>query len=168
MRLHNQGAYLLGFIIAVSQFGCSGSSSRVSATLNKSAALAGNLPENPLRWKVITSTIDRSDSTMATLFGNDVAVEYARSHSQQDYPAGSVLSLVTWSQREDPYWFGANIPDQVKSVEFVTVSSQPNQPVSSSYEEYEGSPLTKTTAQEPALIKERMAYLLSLRAAVMP
>jgi hypothetical protein len=168
MRLRDKGACLFGFIIAVSQFGCSGNSSRVSAALNKNAALAGDIPENPLRWKVITSTIDRSDSTMATLFGNDLAVEYVRSHSQKDYPAGSVLSLVTWNQREDPRWFGANIPNRIKSVEFVTVSAQPNEPPSYSYEEYEGSPLAKTTAQEPAVAKERTAYLLSLRAAVLP
>jgi hypothetical protein len=168
MRLRNKGAFFVGFIMAVIQFGCSGNSSRVSATLNKDAALAGNIRENPLRWGMITSTIDRSDSTMATLFGNDLAVERARSHSQQDYPAGSVISLVTWTQREDPRWFGANIPDRMKSVEFVRVSALPNEPPSYSYEEYEGSPLTKTTAQEPAVVKERTAYILSLRAAVMP
>jgi hypothetical protein len=83
--------------------------------------------------------IDQSDSTMATLFGNDFAVEYARSHSQQGYPAGSVISLVTWTQREDPRWFGANIRNRIKSVELVTVSAQPNEPPSYSYEEYEGS-----------------------------
>jgi hypothetical protein len=170
MRIQSKRAYLLGFIVALAQFGCSGSSSRVSArvsaTLNQNAAITGDFAENPLRWKVITSTIDRSNSTMATLFGNDPAVEYARSHSQQDYPPGSVLSLVTWTQREDPRWFGANIPDRVKSVEFVTIGSGPNQ--TTSYEEYEGTPLKKMPAPDLAVAKERTAYLLSLRAAVMP
>jgi hypothetical protein len=105
---------------------------------------------------------------MATLFGNDLAVDYARSHSQRDYPAGSVLALVTWTQREDPRWFGANIPDRLKSVEFVTVGSPPGRPSSFSYEEYEGTPLIKVPAQGPAAAKERTAYLLSLRPAVMP
>lgn len=44
------------------------------------------------------------------VIGNDLAVEYARSHSQQGYPAGSVISLVTWTQREDPRWFGKGQP----------------------------------------------------------
>ena len=39
---------------------------------------------------------------MYTLFGNDLAVQYAHTNPQHDYPAGSVLSLVTWSQQEDP------------------------------------------------------------------
>ena len=63
---------------------------------------------------------------MSTLYGNDVAVRYARMNPQQDYPAGSVLSLVTWVQREDGHWFGAKIPGPVKSVEFVTVTAGPN------------------------------------------
>lgn len=168
MRLPSKGAYLLGFVVALSQLGCSGNPSPVSATLNQNSALSGGLPQNPLRWRVITSTIDRSDSTMATLFGNDLAVDYARAHSQQDYPAGSVLSLVTWTEREDPRWFGANIPDQVKSVEFVTVGAEPGQQPSYSYERYEGVPLNKVVPQEPATAEERTAYLLSLRAAVMP
>jgi hypothetical protein len=128
---------LLGFIIAVSQFGCSDNSSRVSAASNKNAALTRDVPENLLRWRVITSTIDRSDSTVATLFGNDLAVEYVRSHSRQGYPADSMISLVTWTQREDPRWFGANIPNRIKSVEFATVGAQPNQPPSYSYESSE-------------------------------
>ena len=37
------------------------------------------------------------------------------------YPAGAVLGLVTWRQREDPHWFGARIPGSVVSVEFVEV-----------------------------------------------
>jgi hypothetical protein len=170
MRIPGNRAYLIGFIVALTQCGCSSSSSRVSArvsaALNQNAAVAGDLSENPLHWKVITSTIDRSNSTLATLFGNDPAVEYARSHSQQDYPSGSVLSLVTWTQREDPRWFGANIPDRVKSVEFVTIGSGPNQ--TTSYEEYEGTPLKQMPTPDLALAKERTAYLLSLRAAVMP
>ena len=64
-------------------------------------------------------------------------------HSQQDYPAVSVISLVTCNQREDSRWFGANIPDRIKSVEFVRVSVQPKEPPSYSYKEYEGSPLGK-------------------------
>jgi len=101
MRLQKGGAWFIGFIIAVNQFGCSRNSSRVWATLSEDAALAGDIPENPLRSGMITSTIDRSDSTMATSFGNDLAVEHATSHSQQDDPAGSLISLMTWTQRED-------------------------------------------------------------------
>lgn len=105
------------------------------------AALAGDLPFNPLHWNVITTFVNRTDSTMSTLFGNDAAVHYARTHSQHEYPAGSALALVTWAQREDPRWFGGNIPATVKSVEFAKPGPAPS---------------------------EREADLLSQRGAVMP
>jgi len=61
---------------------------------------------------------------MSTLYGDDVVVGYAKTHSQ--YPAGSVLSLVTWTLREDSRRFRAKIPSEVKSVEFVTVGAPEN------------------------------------------
>jgi hypothetical protein len=123
---------------------------------------------NPLAWRVITSAIDPGDGTMSTLYGNDVAVGYARTHSRHDYPAGSVLSLVTWMQIEDPRWFGAKIPAQVKSVEFVTVGAAENGAPQYSYEAYTGDPLKKAADRPYGAPPERIAYLLSSRAAVMP
>ena len=114
-------------------------------TINKRAPLNVALPADPLQWNVITSFVDRPGSTMSTLYGNDTAVRYARSNSQHDYPAGSMLSLVTWTQEDDPHWFGAKIPGQVKSVEFVSVPPGLSDPTG-----------------------RHDAYLLSLRAAVMP
>jgi len=109
------------------------------------APLAGTLPLNPLQWNVITSSVDHQASTMSTL-----------------YRAGSVLAMVTWTQQEDDRWFGARIPGPPKSVEFVTVTAGPNY----SYEDYQGSPLQKTSSQ--AGRKVRLDDLLSRRAAVMP
>src|SRR5579872_2869071 len=43
-------------------------------TLPVSRQFDGSLPWNPLQGSVITSVIDRSSSTMSTLYGNDVAV----------------------------------------------------------------------------------------------
>ena len=40
-----------------------------------------------------------------------------------DYKAGSVLALVTWSERDDPHWFGGRIPGMTESVEFVEVAA---------------------------------------------
>lgn len=72
---------------------------------NDEAALVDNLPDNPLKWKVITSAINGKKGTTYTVFGNDVAVQYARSNAAQDYPAGAVISLLTWSQQEGARWF---------------------------------------------------------------
>ena len=104
---------------------------------------------------------------MSTVFGNEIAVQYSRRHAEGDYPDGSILSLVTWSQQDDTRWFGAKMPSETKSVEFVTVSTSQNGQRSYGYQRYESSPL-----KEVALIESqaslRVAYVLSQRAAVMP
>jgi Cytochrome P460 len=164
-------SYLLGAAIllgVLSVVGCSNPYPPVVATLNKGAALPGDLPSNPLQDRVITSWIDRQDSTMSTLYGNDVAVQYARTSQQHEYPSGSVLSVVTWKQQEDPRWFGARIPARVKSVEYVIVKADPTHGRAFSYQAYEGAPLKKTLDQQGPTPNARATYLLSQRAAVMP
>lgn len=79
------------------------------------------LPQNAHEWRVIATGVNTQDATMSMLFGNDLAVMHARTNPNQPYPAGSVLSLVTWTQQEDARWFGAKIPGALKSVESVTV-----------------------------------------------
>ena len=148
--------------------GCANDQPRIEATPNTAAGLSGDLPFNPLQWQVITSEINPPASTMSTLYGNDPAVKYARAHSLHDYPAGSVLALVTWHQKEDQRWFGANIPGKVVSVEFVSVESNPDKKPAASYQRYEGSPLHKSAALDDSAAKTRTAYLLAQRAAVMP
>jgi hypothetical protein len=155
---------LLG-AVAAGLAGCSGETNpRVTTRLNADAALVGELPSNPLQDKVITSWIDRKDRTMSTMFGNDVAWKYARSNADFKYPAGAVLSVVTWGQQEDPRWFGGSIPQRPKAVEFVTVTG----PGAAAYQRYEGSPLKKVASVEGADPNDRASYLLSQRAAVMP
>jgi len=172
MRPSMKALFLPSILIALSMSGCSSNEPKISAELNQSASLAGEfvagLPANPLQWKVITSEIGTADSTMATLYGNDLAVQYARTQAQHNYPAGAVLSLVTWTQREDPRWFGARIPATVKSLEFLTVGTTLDGQPSYSYLEYGGAPLKKISAEEGLNPNNRAQYLLSQRAAVMP
>jgi Cytochrome P460 len=154
-------------IFALGFAGCSKSNPVTAARSNYDASLLGELPANPLQWQVITSSINPADSTMSTLYGNDVAVRYARTSSAGDYPAGSVLALVTWSQKEDPRWFGAQIPERAKSVEFVFVNAAPAGQSVYSYQLFDGAPLRKSSGTEgPA--PQRAQYLLSQRAAVLP
>jgi len=68
--------------------------------------------------KVITSRIDKSKGTMSILYGNEMAVAAAR--KGKSYLAGSVLTLVTWKQKEDEHWYGGNVPDSLLSVEKFT------------------------------------------------
>jgi len=88
---------------------------------NVQAAVNAGLPYPVMEWKAITSVVDRGAGTTSTLFGNDGAVSAARAGLA--YPPGAVLGLVTWREREDPHWFGARIPGDVVSVEFVEVGS---------------------------------------------
>ena len=141
--------------------------SKTPTDLNALATLSGDIPVNPLDWSVITSGTNPQAATMSTLFGNDTAVRYARTHPYGPYPSGSMLSLVTWHRQEDNHWFGAQMPAKTKSLEVVGVSVSENGPLSYAYDDYEGSPLkaVKTTGSRK---DERIAYILSQRAAVMP
>lgn len=162
-RLH-----LLALVCSLSLLGCSGRPSAAAPTLNQGAALPGDLPMNPLPWRIITSMADETSSTMSTLYGNDLAVDYARAHSDRNYPDGSVLALVTWTQQNDPRWFGARIPGRVSSVEFLTVGALPDGHRAYSYQEYAGTPLKQASAEQTAAPTGRALFLLAQRAAVLP
>ena len=168
MKVQRKGPCLLMAVLLARGVGCGSKDARVRAVLNENASLAGNLPFNPLQWRVITSAVNKQDSTMSTLYGNDTAVAYARLNQQNDYPLGAVLSLVTWTEQEDERWFGGRIPNRVKSVEFLQVLPGPGQRPAYLYESYEGAPLKKSASQEGLVPHERAAYLLSHHAAVMP
>ena len=149
--------------------GCTGPNSRVATRLNDLAELSGEIgaSSNPLSWKVITSGVNSKSSTMYTLYGNDIAVLYARTNAGRNYPDGALLALVTWRQQEDVRWFGARIPAQPASVELLNVSVRQDGHRSSAYRRYEGSPLREVASTE-SQTEARVASLLSLRAAVMP
>jgi hypothetical protein len=136
------------------------------ASINQQAALTGALPYNPLAWRIVTTWTNPSKATTSTLYGNDIAVDHARSSSDHTYPAGAVLALVTWSQRDDPHWFGARIPAAPQSVEFVTMSSTQGQ--SPTYQRFQGSPLAPVNTADVSANTQRVEYVLSQRAAVMP
>jgi hypothetical protein len=103
---------------------------------------------------------------MSTLYGNDIAVQYARSKADHNYPPGAVLSLVTWGTRDDPHWFGAMIPSDVKLVEFVTLTAAQGR-VSNIYANYQGSPLKQIATADNHSVRARIDDLLTQRAAIM-
>jgi hypothetical protein len=134
--------------------------------INVDAALPAGTPVKPLDWRVISSSIDRGSQTMATLFGNDTAVDSARSASHTEYPPGAVLSLVTWKQKEDPHWFGARIPKEFQTMEVVRVTPGKDGKPAASYERFDGS--TSHPAASPVDADARKAYILGMRASVIP
>ena len=136
------------------------------------AALPVNLPYQPLGWMAITMYVDPKRHTTAILYGNDIATQAvqarnaARTSAAEGlvYPAGAVLALVTWLQRDDPHWFGARIPDAPQSVEFVQIGVRGQQ---GSYRRFAGAGLTEdsTTVNVAA---ERTSFVLGLAPAWLP
>lgn len=131
---------------------------------NESASFADSTKiSSVLEGKVITSMVDKKEKTMSTLYGNDIVAEYVRNSGDQHYPAGSELSLVTWSQKEDIHWYGANIPGEIKSIEIVKYQDTD----STILESYEGKTLQLRKSDFETSAK-RIGYIISQRAAVLP
>ena len=131
------------------------------------ASLRAVLPFDPFEWAVIASFVDPGQKTMATLYGNEVAVEAARSNNGPTYPAGSVLSLVTWRQRDDPDWFGARVPDVVRSVEFVELRAEGGSSSTATYAHFSHpwlGPSPASSSEQEA----RIHSLLTQRASDLP
>jgi hypothetical protein len=112
----------LGAVMLVMLCGCGPKKIADADLYNVQAGLGAGLPYPVMDWKAITSVVDRNAETTSTLFGNDAAVSAAR--AGRAYPAGAVLGMVTWREREDPHWFGGRIPGAVMSVEFVEVGGK--------------------------------------------
>ncbi len=124
---------------------------------------ADNLPVNLLLQKVITTTIHPADSTMSNLYANNIAWKYASSHNEFNYPEGAELYEVTWRQKPDKAWFGANIPKEIIKVECLTFTKTE----SPSYTFYGGHPLKKINYNHSESIK-RIKEIITQRMAVVP
>lgn len=138
------------------------------AELNQAASVTtqDQLPENPLRQKVISSFINPLANEMSTLYGNDPAFQYARFHSDGNYPEGSVLYLVTWKQQDDPKWFGGKIPDTIQSVEIVRFEKNTNRENGPVYQLFGGRPLRES--KNPVAVGCRLKYIISQPMAQIP
>ncbi|HWK05283.1 MAG TPA: cytochrome P460 family protein [Puia sp.] len=152
--------------------------------LRSDVGSADSLAFNPLDWKIITSSLNKKDMTMATLYGNELAVKSARKGAA--YPAGAVIALVSWKQSEDEHWFGGRIPGTVLSIERVSFNgagagsapygqakAAPQNGMGKnsgriSYEKYVGTPLTRSVTDSSPDVKSRIAYLAGQKASVMP
>ncbi|ADW70672.1 cytochrome P460 family protein [Granulicella tundricola] len=139
---------------------------KVEVVNNHAAALPASLPYQPLGWNAITMYVDPKTHTMATLYGNDAAVKAtgargAIAAGAVSYPAGAVLALVTWVQRDDPHWFGARIADSPQAVEFVEVGA------THAYRRYAGDGLPEDR-REAGLAMQRTAFVTGLAPARLP
>jgi len=133
--------------------------------LNKKAAIPTSFNFSKAGLKVITSSINKKEQTMSTLYGNDLALKTAISGST-NYPPGENLTLVTWKQQDDDRWFGAKIPGDLLSVEVVkTISSKTGNAIVN-YQRFTGKELVADT--DTALQQERISYIFSQKPSIMP
>jgi hypothetical protein len=126
-----------------------------------SVSVLDELPENPLLLSPITFSINPREATMATLYGNAVALRHAITKANKFYPNGAILYEVTWNQKADSLWYGANIPNQIVQVECLTFTkdSLPK------YELYAGHPLKKVPSGN---VNKRIAFVISQHMANTP
>ncbi|MBT2620534.1 cytochrome P460 family protein [Chryseobacterium sp. ISL-6] len=133
--------------------------------LNRNASVkqSDELLENPLLMTPITSSVQPKDSTISTLYGNKAAAAYAKMNSDSKYPEGAVLYEVTWKQKPDELWFGANIPKEIFSVEKVIFQNRDLH----KYEIYMGKPLKKKSLFKDEELS-RISFITSQKMAVSP
>jgi hypothetical protein len=162
MKIH----IFLSIIVLAALAGCSGRETNMSSLYNQEASLPDTLSINPLEWKVISSSFNRSNKTMSTLYGNDLAVKNARAGTA--YPAGSEITLVTWLQKADEHWFGARVPASIQSIEQIRFNAGEKDSVLPFYEKKEGKLLRTTVSDDPETTKSRITYIAGQKASVMP
>jgi hypothetical protein len=131
--------------------------------INEKASISvlGDLPENPLLLSPITFSINPNEESMSTLYGNKIAFNHAATKADNQYPAGAVLYEVTWKQKADSLWFGANIPDKISKVERIEF----NRSSTPKYEIYAGHPLKKRAAVSKP---KRIMFIISQQMAFTP
>ena len=134
---------------------------------NEAANLRADLPWQPLEWNAVTMYVDPLNYATATLFGNGIAMQAIQPRNPKPqapaYPAGAVLALVTWAQREDPHWFGARIPEVPRSVEFVEVATGGQM---KSYRRFAGAGLLEDRPTN--MDTQRAGFILGLTPASLP
>jgi hypothetical protein len=94
--------------------------------LNTEAAAADDFTLRAMEWQVIAVSRDDRDASLSTVFGNPRAIEHLRGAFPEpgaSFAPGSALARVTWSEKEDPHWFGARIPGRMSRARQITVGA---------------------------------------------
>ena len=162
---------LISFVVLLALPGCSHPRPSEDDVLNVTAKIPANLPVPAMDWRVISTSVNRTDKTTATLTGNDLAVKYSATGV---YPEGSKLALMTWFERDDPHWFGARIPGTFVALETISVDRDPTRgpdrdsagKIVATYKRYTGDPLREVTGSTNA--DARKAIILAMQPSPMP
>lgn len=136
-----------------------GDNNQENVSVSASVQETDILPENPLLMIPLTSSVSPKNKTMSTLYGNSIARDHAQKESGLQYPEGAELYDVTWNQQADEWWFGANIPKEIKCIERVYVDSYKQ----IHYELFKGKPMKKVfvkndTARVEFITSKKIAF----------
>lgn len=99
-----------------------------------------------------------------TLYGNNQAREELKGKPEKGESKERILALITWSQKEDPYWYGAKVPDRLLSIEVIKSRYPLSDNFDIQYEKYEGPALKKVSASG----SERIPAILTMKPSIMP
>ncbi|WP_426670104.1 hypothetical protein ACPPVU_02435 [Mucilaginibacter sp. McL0603] len=156
-----KSAYILLAFTAIMLAACT-STTNNTALMNDAASLPLSFNFGKMGFKVITSFINKKQGTMSTLYGNELALKAAAAGTGT-VTTGEVFALVTWKQQADDHWFGAKIPSNLLSVEYVKTGVGSNR---ISYQKFEGKDLTLSTDTSNNQI--RIKYIFDQKPSVMP
>jgi hypothetical protein len=155
-----RSAYILLAFTAIMLTACTSTTSK-TALVNNAASLPSSFNFGKMGLKVITSFISKKQGTMSTLYGNELALKTASAGTGT--LAGEVFALVTWKQQADDHWFGAKIPADLLSVEYVKTGQESDY---TSYQKFEGKDLVLST--DTSNNQVRIKYIFDQRPSVMP
>jgi hypothetical protein len=128
---------------------------------NVPASLPASFNFDKMVLKVVASSISKKQNTMATLYGNEIALK-SMGEAKNAPVANEVLTLITWQQKADDHWFGAKIPANLQSVEVIKVSADKVV----SYRKYKGKDLVADA--DTTNNSQRIAFILHTQPSVMP
>jgi hypothetical protein len=120
-----------------------------------------------LEDRVLTSCLNQQEGSMSTLYGNEIARKFRRNYAGNEYPPGTILTYITWRQKEDRQWFGANVPGLFQSIERISFVDNGKKSPVPTYERYEENSLVKI-GNDQSNDEKRMKFILSLQSSVMP
>ncbi|MDP9077058.1 MAG: hypothetical protein M3O71_06510 [Bacteroidota bacterium] len=115
---------------------------------NENASLPASFKFNDGDLKMMASFIDKKSGSMSVL-----------------YTGGRTRTLVTWKQKSDENWFGANIPNQLLSVEVVK-STALRSGLAADYKNYNNKGLL--VRKDTAWQRQRVNYILGQQSSFMP
>jgi hypothetical protein len=113
---------------------------------------------NPLDWAPVTMYSNPQRNAISVLFAKPSQTRSGTSPS----PSDSDTALVTWTEREDPHWFGARVADTVMSVEVVRSGANHEM----EYHSFGGDGIKSASTGEPA--GARSHFITSLHAPQIP